>query len=346
MQLTSRRHPAADLDEAMALCEAKGWTDGLPVVPPTTARLEAMLAAAGLEPQHQLAWVKDRDVPITAEKAAINAVLAGCRPEYMPVVAAAVEAIGDAAFGVHGPATSTNGGAIFLLVNGPIARRLGINAGDNLFGPGFSANATIGRAIRLVIRNVLGSRPGELDRASLGHGGKYSFCIAENEVDSPWPAFHTTRGLRPDQNAVTAFAALAPHQFYNQLSSTPEGLLATACAHMRISASTGWRAEYALVVAGEHQAIFRQAGWSREDVQRFVWENAKVSVAELKRAGMRQGEPTEADEAKFFPIVERPQDLLVIAAGGSAGAQSCFIPGWAARSLSTAVTREIRPPAR
>jgi hypothetical protein len=345
MELTSRRVSAADFAEAMELCEQKGWTDGLPVVPPTGERVAAMLRAANLAPDHQLAFIKDREVPITAEKVAINAVLAGCRPEYMPVVAAAVEALGDPRFGFHGPSTSTNGGAIFMLVNGPIARRLGINAGDNLFGPGFRANATIGRAIRLVMRNVTGSRPGELDRAALGHGGKYSYCIAENETDSPWPPFHATRGLRPEQDAVTVFAALAPHQYYNQVSSSPEGLLATACAQMRISASTGWRAEYALVFAGEHQKVFKDAGWSREDVQRHVWEHCKASVAELKRARMRPGEPTAEDETTFYPIVEQPQDLLVIAAGGAAGAQSCYIPGWAGKALSLSITREIRPAA-
>ncbi|HYF18662.1 MAG TPA: hypothetical protein VEA40_12410 [Ramlibacter sp.] len=338
MELTSRTHSADDYAAAQELCEAQGWTDGLPVIPATRERITAMLEAAKLAPGTQLAFIEDRQVRVTAEKVAINAVMAGCKPEYMPVVAAAIRAMGDKRFGYHGPATSTNGGAIFLLVNGPVARRLEINAGDNLFGPGFRANATIGRAIRLVMRNVMGNKPGELDKACLGHGGKYSYCIAEDEAGSPWPPFHTTRGFSPEQDAVTVFAALAPDQYYNQLSSTPEGLLATLCAQMRISSTTGWRAEYALVFAGEHQAVLRNAGWSREDVQRYVWENCRASAAELKRASMRGGELKPEDEGKFFPIVEQPQDLLVIAAGGKAGAQSCFIPGWAAKSLSLSVT--------
>lgn len=344
MELTSRRHTAQDLAGAIELCFTNGWTDGLPVVPATAERIQAMLEAGGVEPTKQIAFIENRQVSVTAEKIAINAVMAGCKAEYMPVLLAAVEALADPLYGYHGPATSTGGSAVFMLVNGPIARELDLNSGDNLFGPGWRANATIGRAVRLVMRNVIGTMPGELDRSSLGHGGKYSFCIAENEVDSPWPPFHTTRGFKPEQNAVTVFAALAPHQYSNQLSATPDGLLATACAHMKISAGSGRQPQYAMVFPAEHQAIMKKAGWAREDVQRYVFDNAKVSAAELKRLHMKAGEPTREDEQTMVPIVESPQDLLVIAAGGKAGVQSCFIPGWGGKAGSQSVTREIRRP--
>jgi hypothetical protein len=311
-------------------------------VPPTEERIVGMLAAAGLEPQLQLAFIENRQISVTAEKVAINAVMAGCKPEYMPVLVAAVEALADPLYGYHGPATSTGGSAVFMLVNGPIARELGLNSGDNLFGPGWRGNATLGRAVRLVMRNVIGTLPGELDRSSLGHAGKYTFCIAENEVDSPWPPFHTTRGLRADQDAVTIFAALAPHQFTNQLSANPEGILTTACAYMKISAGSGRQPQYALVIAGEHQAIFRKAGWSREDVQRYVFENARTPVAELKRNFMMAGEIKPEDERTMMPVIQTPQDLLVIAAGGPVGVQSAFIPGWGAKTGSQSVTREVR----
>src|SRR6476620_8283803 len=238
MQLQSRSYDAPDMAQAIELCYARGWTDGLPVIPPTADRIESMLAAAGLAPDKQVAFIENRQVSVTAEKIAINAVLAGCKPEYMPVIVAAVEALGDPLYGYHGPATSTGGSAVFMVVNGPIARELELNSGDNLFGPGWRANATIGRAVRLIMRNVIGTLPGELDRSSLGHAGKYTYCIAENEVDSPWPPMHTTRGFSADQNAVTIFAAYAPHQYSNRLSATPEGVLATACSHMRISAGS------------------------------------------------------------------------------------------------------------
>lgn len=344
MELTSRRYTVPDLGSAIELCYTNGWTDGLPVVPPTAERIGAMLEAGGVEPRKQIAFIENRQVSVTAEKVAINAVMAGCRAEYMPVILTAVEALADPLYGYHGPATSTGGSAVFVLVNGPIARELDINSGDNLFGPGWRANATIGRAVRLVMRNVIGTLPGELDRSSLGHGGKYTFCIAENEVDSPWPPFHTTRGFRGDQNAVTIFAALAPKQYSNGLSATPEGVLTTACAQMRISSGTGRQPQYALVFAGEHQAIMKKAGWSREDVQRYCFEHSGSLIAELKRINVMAGEVTPEDERTLRPLVAVPQDFLVVAAGGRAGVQSAFIPGWGGKAGSQSVTREIRRP--
>ena len=344
MELKSRRHTVADLASAIELCYTNGWTDGMPVVPPTEERIRAMLDAAGLDPEHQLAFIENRQISVTAEKVAINAVMAGCKAEYMPVVAAAVEALGDPLYGYHGPATSTGGSAVFMLVNGPIARKLDINCGDNLFGPGWRANATIGRAIRLVMRNVIGTLPGELDRSSLGHAGKYTYCIAENEAESPWPPFHTTRGFRAGQNAVTIFAALAPHQYSNQLSATPEGILTTACAYMKISAGSARQPQYALVFAGEHMETMRKAGWTREQVQNYCFEHARSPVAELKRLYMMAGDVAPEDERTMFPVVREPGDFLVIAAGGSAGVQSAFIPGWGGKEGSQSVSREIRIP--
>jgi hypothetical protein len=344
MELNSRRYTTQDMAEALELCYSQGWSDGFPVVPPTRDRIVAMLAAAGLEPDQQLAFIENRQVSVTAEKVAINTVMAGCRPEYMPVIVATVEALADPLYGYHGPATSTGGSAVFMLVNGPIARELDINCGDNLFAPGWRANATIGRAVRLVMRNVIGTRPGELDRSSLGHGGKYTYCIAENEAESPWPALHTERGFRADQNAVTIFAALAPHQYANGLSSTPEGVLDTACAHMRISASSGRRSQYALVFAGEHMAIMAKVGWSRDDVKRYCFEHSKSSVADLKRFHLLAGDSTPADERTLYSLVDGPDDFLVIAAGGRAGIQSAYIPGWGSKSASQSVSKEIRRP--
>jgi hypothetical protein len=342
IELKSRHHTVSDADAAIERCYVNGWTDGFPVVPPTAERIRAMLGAARLEPQQQLAFIENRQVSVTAEKVAINAVMAGCKPGYMPVVAAAVEALADPLYGYHGPATSTGGAAVFMVVNGPIARELDINFENNLFGPGWRANATIGRAVRLIMRNVIGTLPGELDRSSLGHAGKYTFCIAENEAESPWPAFHTTRGFRPEQNAVTIFAAYAPHQFTNRLSATPEGVLDTACAHMRISAGTARQPQYALVFAGEHMAIMKKAGWTREDVQRYCFEHSQSTVAELKRINVLPDAVTVEDERTMYPLVEAPQDFLVIAAGGRAGVQSAFIPGWGSKGGSQSVSREIR----
>ena len=344
MQLQSRSYDAPDMAQAIELCYARGWTDGLPVIPPTADRIESMLAAAGLAPDKQVAFIENRQVSVTAEKIAINAVLAGCKPEYMPVIVAAVEALGDPLYGYHGPATSTGGSAVFMVVNGPIARELEMNSGDNLFGPGWRPNATIGRAVRLIMRNTIGTLPGELDRSSLGHPGKYTFCIAENEAESPWPPLHVDRGFRREQNAVTILAALGPHQFTNGLSSTPEGVLTTACAQMRVSAGTARQPFYALVFAGEHMTVMKKAGWTRDQVKDYCFENTKISVAELKRIKLKDGAFAAEDEKTLVPLVHSPQDFLVIAAGGAAGVQSAYIPGWGSRTGSQSVTKEIRRP--
>ena len=344
MQLKSRHYEAPDLAAAMELCYAKGWTDGFPVVPATQERIDGMLAAAGLEPDIEVAFIENRQVSVTAEKIAINAVMAGCKPEYMPVVVAAVEALADPLYGYHGPATSTGGAAVLMIVNGPIARELDMNCGDNLFGPGWRANATIGRAVRLIMRNTIGTLPGTLDQSSLGHPGKYTFCIAENEAASPWPPLHVDRGYQREQNAVTIMAALGVHQFSNNLSSTPEGVLTTLCAQMRVSAGTMRQPQYALVFAGEHMAIIAKAGWTRDDVKRFCFENSQISVAELKRIKIKDGEVAAADETTLMPLVQTPQDFLVIMAGGRAGVQSAYIPGWGGKAGSQSVTREIRRP--
>ncbi len=343
-ELKSRPLTVADPYDAIELCFKNGWTDGLPVVPASKERIQAMLEGGGVEASKQVAFIQNRQVSVSAEKVAINAVMAGCKPEYMPVVLATVEALADPLYGYHGPATSTGGSAVFMVVNGPIARKLDINNGNNLFGPGWRANATIGRAVRLVMRNVIGTLPGELDQSSQGHPGKYTFCIGENEKDSPWPPFHTTRGFKADQNAVTIFAAYAPHQYSNRLSANPEGVLDTACAHMRVSAGAGRQPQYAMVFAGEHQIIFKKAGWSREQVQKYCFEHSAATVAELKRCNVLPGAVAPEDEKTPFPVVETPQDFLVIAAGGLAGVQSCFVPGWGGKAGSQSVTKAIRLP--
>src|SRR5262245_37820408 len=247
--LTSKRFTAQDEADAIEVAFSKGWSDGLPVVPPTEDRVRAMLEAARLEPGQQVAFIRDRAVAVTAEKVAINAVMAGCRPDYMPVVVAAVEAIGDPRWSYHGPGTSTGGAGVLMIVNGPVARELDINAGDNLFGPGWRANLTIGRALRLVMRNVCGSLPGLLDRGTLGHPGKVSYVIGENEEESPWTPLHVERGFQPAQSTVTVVAAEGPRQFYNQLSNTAEGVLTTLADDMRISGSVMGQSTYIPVLA-------------------------------------------------------------------------------------------------
>jgi hypothetical protein len=340
--LSSPRHQVADFAEALELCYAKGWTDGLPVVPPTPERVQAMLAAARLDPEHQVTYIAHRAVSVTAEKVAINAVMAGCRPEYMPVVVAAVEGIGDPAWSYHGPGTSTAGAGVLIVVNGPIARELDVNAGDNLFGPGWRANLTIGRAVRLIMRNVCGSRPGTLDRGTLGHPGRLSYVIAENGAESPWPPLHVERGFRADQSAVTVIAAEGPRQFYNQLSNTAEGVLTTLADDMRISGTGIGQPQYAVVLAGEHMRTIAADGWSKAQIREFLFARTQNSLAHLKRTHRMAGAVQPGDEERRRPLVETADDILVVAAGGRAGAFSCYIPGWSSKRSSQAVTKEVK----
>ena len=340
--LTSKHHRVEEAADAIEFCFQQGWTDGLPVVPPTTERVGALLEAARLDPKQEIGFVAHRAVSVTAEKVAINAVMAGCRPEYMPVVVAAVEGIVDPRWSYHGPGTSTAGAAVLMIVNGPIARALDINAGDNLFGPGWRANLTIGRAVRLVMRNVCGSVPGTLDRGTLGHPGKLSYVIAENEADSPWTPLHVERGFRAEQSTVTVMAAEAPHQFYNQLSSGAEGVLTTLCDDMRISGNVMGQPHYALVIAGEHMRTIAGDGWDKKRIRQFVWENTQNSHAHLKRTQRMTGALQPGDETKLRPLVATPDDILVVAAGGRAGAFSGYIPGWSSAKSSQAVTKEIK----
>ncbi len=342
LALVSKRYQATDELDAIEQCFAKGWSEGLPVVPPTEPRVRAMLEAAALEPQRQVGFIRDRAVSVTAEKVAINAVMAGCRPEYMPVVVAAVEAICDARFSYHGPSTSTGGAGMLLIVSGPIARELDVNCGDNLFGPGWRSNLTIGRAVRLVMRNVCGSIPGLLDRGTLGHPGKVSYVIAENETESPWAPLHVERGFRPEQSVVTVMAAESPHQVYNQLSSTAEGVLTTLADAMRISGNVMGQPHYCVVVAGEHMRTIAADGWDKKRIRHYLWEHTRNSHAHLKRTHRMSGALEAGDEAKQRALLASPDDILVVAAGGRAGSFSCFIPGWSSAKSSQAVSKEVR----
>jgi len=341
--LTSKRHAVeGSLDDAIEFCFQQGWTDGLPVVPPTAPKVARMLEAARLDPKQQIAFVEHRAVSITAEKVAINAVMAGCKPEYMPVVVAAVEGIADPKWSYHGPGTSTGGAGVLMIVNGPIASALDVNAGDNLFGPGWRSNLTIGRALRLVMRNVCGSRPGTLDRGTLGHPGKLSYVIAENEAESPWTPLHVERGFRPEQSTVTVMAAEAPHQFYNQLSNTAEGVLTTLADNMRVSGNVMGQPQYVIVLAGEHMRTVAASGWGKKEIRDFVWQHTQNSLAHLKRTQRMSGAIQDGDETKLRPLVESPDDILIVPAGGRAGAFSCYIPGWGSRRSSQAVTKEVK----
>ena len=359
--LTARAFEVLPGQDPVEFCYAQGWTDGLPVVPPTEGRVLRMLVGTGRAPDETVAWIPPRRGRATVERIAINAVMAGCRPEYLAVLIAAVEALADPAFNLNGVQVTTHVTGPLLIVNGPVTRELEINSGPNVFGPGWRANATIGRAVRLILLNIGGATPGVLDRSTLGHPGKYTYCIAENEAASPWEPFHVSRGCGTGESAVTVFAAEAPHSVTNHVSHDARGVLTSIADSLATLGSNNMyvMGEAAVVIGPEHAVTIERDGLSRRDVQEFLFQRARRRLADLTFQGaygkiynrnwpvwVNRDNPDE-----MVPAVERPEDFLVLVAGGAAGRFSAVIPGWAHWSRS--VTRRIvespapdpRPPA-
>jgi hypothetical protein len=338
--LTSRRFELADPAEAIEFCYRQGWTDGLPVVPPTPGRVSEFLEYAGRQPDEILGTIPARNRVITAEKVAINAVMAGCLPNYMPVIVAAVEAMCQEQFNLHGISATTGGTAPLLIVNGPAVQQLNINSGVNVFGPGVRANATIGRAIRLILMNVGGAIPGILDKACLGHPGKYSYCIAEDEEGSPWEPLSIERGMPEDVSAVTVFAGEAPHHVTNQATGSGERIVGSIVNTMLGVMYRG--GNWVLVLCPEHVTVFKKEGWTKQQIREAVYERAQRPLAEFKRLNGLPDSAIDAGDAEHsYRYMGNPDDLLIVPAGGRAGGFSAIIPPWAAGADSRPVTRAI-----
>ena len=339
--LTSKRHEVEDPADAIEFCFQRGWTDGLPVIPPTQDRVVRMLEAARLDPKQEIGFIAHRAVSITAEKVAINAVMAGCLPAYVPVVIAAVQAICEPEFNLHGSTASTGGSAQFIVVNGPVRRAIGMNATHNALANGSRANATIGRAVRLVIINLLGGVPGQMDRSTLGHPGKFTFCVAEDEEDSLWLPLAQERGVPAGTSAVTVFACESPHQIMNEWTHDPREILETFAAAMRANMLTYsiWAGNYALVIPKQLREVIAAAGWQKQDIREYVFQSARV----FRRAWRSVGKANVArgkDEDREHTALRSPDDLLVVAAGGPAGGFGAMIPPWLGHK-SLAVTKPI-----
>lgn len=330
------------------------WTDGLPVVPPTPQRVAAMLAAGQREPGEALGSVPAQRKTVTAELAAINAVMAGCRPEYFPLVVAAVQAVLDPAFNVNGVASSTGGPAICVVVSGPMSRAVGMNHSTNVLGSGNRANATIGRAVRLLVANGLNMKTGKLDAASIGHPGKYSFCFAEKEPTSPWRTLSVERGYDADDTTVTVFAAEGPRQVANALNEDPIGVLRTFASAMRAPSNfitgklIGGKGAAIIVVLGhEHELAVRNSGMSQAEVRAFLAEEGRVFPKQLTDAGIiietgAQHDMTPGSDGKL-PVVSSPDDVILVTAGGPGAGWSAIIPSWAGVHHSRPTTRRVPP---
>jgi len=344
-ELASRRVPVARLEDEMEALFDRGWTDGLPVVPPTPARVLRMLAGTTRPPDEVVAVVPPDLVACTVEKVAINAVMAGCRPEYLPVVLACVEAACTDTFNMHGLLATTYFSGPVVIVNGPIAARIGMNAEGNALGQGNRANATIGRALQLVVRNVGGGRPGGVDRATLGSPGKYTFCFAEREHDSPWEPLSVERGFALGTSTVTLFAGHGPQGVVDQLSRTPESLARSLAAHLRTMGHPKLPLAFdaILVISPEHARVFAEAGWDKARLRAELDALLRLRTDDLLRGvdGMEEGVPERLAGLELPKF--RDGGLLLVHAGGTAGLFSAIIGGWASGSVGSApITLEVR----
>jgi len=325
--LHARREEWQDTDAFLADAFERGWTDGLPVVAPTPEKVEAFLAVAGLEPETVLGAVPTREVTVTAEHAAINAVMAGCAPEHFPVVVAAVRAHLDEHGNCHSTTGTLSGAAQAVIVNGPIRDEIGIAYGAGCLGPGFRANATIGRALRLVIRNVCRSVPGFLDRATFSWPLRYSFCFGEDEAAGDWVPLHVQRGFAPEQSTVTVHSVMRMISSWDSSSRTPEVVLDTLVADTRHHGFNGDeflgdQVPLVYVMGKEHQRFFFDAGWSKARMQEYLFPRLTAETAGVHDLSYNLG---------------HPENLLIVAAGGAGMAETWIL----APHLAWAVTRPV-----
>ena len=323
-------------------------------MPPTRARVAQAIEASGRRAADLIALVPPNYGRATVEKIAINAVMAGCRPEYLPVVIAAVDAVCDDAFDLHGVAATTNAPTPLLILNGPVRGKLEVNCGAGLFGPGWRANATIGRALRLVCVNVGGAQPGVLSMSTFAHPGRYTYCIGEWEEESPWDSLAVEHGFAPGESTVAVLAADAPIGVYDQQSRRAEDLLGTIAPSLGVVANhkmTHW-GDTLLVLSPEHARVVAGDGWGKADVRRFLWERLQRPVHELV-PGRNGGEglpehvlrkfADPATDATPIPKFRLPQNIKIIVAGGTAGRFSAVVPGWTFSKGSSLVFRRIEP---
>ncbi len=343
--MTSREIAFASAEDEFEAMYDRGWSDGLPLIPPTVERVSAMLAGTNRKPEEVLALVPPNLVDLTVEKVAINAVMAGCKPEYLPVVIAALEAACTDQFNMHGLLATTMPVGPILFVNGPIRKSIGMNSGMNLLGQGNRANSTIGRAVQLTIRNVGGGRPGEVDRATHGSPAKYGLCFAEDEEGSPWPSYAQDQGFSPDQNTVTIFPGEGPRVIVDQLSRSPDELARSLAIGIigNVHPKLVMAFDAILVIGPEHASRFVEAGWTKEKVNEEIINHTIRETDELVRGadGIGEGLP-EVFAGSTLPKLRPDGGLIILYGGGEAGLFSATIGGWVSGDKGSMYqTREI-----
>ncbi len=337
-----------DLEEANEACRRRGWTDGLPIIPPIAERVERMPGFCGRPWDAPIAKLPPRWGEATPLRLAANAVMAGCRPEYLPIIMLALEAMCEEPFNLYGIQATTHPCAPLVIVNGPIARELDINSSHNAFGPGVQSNATIGRAIRLALINIGGAIPRVGDMATMGTPAKYTYCVAENETESPWEPLHVERGFAREATTVTVFAAEGPHNINDHESTSAEGILRMVAGTMAITGANDvyYEAQPLVVFGPEHAATVAAEGYSKADVRRFLFEHARVPLEKFSHENIERrfrimygGRYANAKMEDRIPIVQRAEDIAIIVLGG-AGKHSAYIPTFGGtRSVTRALKR-------
>ena len=326
MLLTGIKHQYQSYEQLLWDFHDKGWTDGLPVVPPTPELVEGFLAAAGVEPGDVLGVVPTREVIVTAEACAINAVMAGCKPVFAPVSIAAARAVLDHMANIHSPSATLTGASQLVVVNGPVRNEIGINCTAGCFGSGSIANATIGRGLRLMIRNLLKAIPGFLDRATISKPARYSFCFGEDEEGSPWTPMHVERGLPAGTSAVTVQSQTDRFAAWDAEMKSPESLLdnIVKTARAREILQDDWLGEernMIIVIGPEHRDFLAGRGWSKQDIRTYLFP--------------RLIEPDTADD--FQHHIHKPDGILIVAAGGPGMAESWIFYPHLALSITVPV---------
>ncbi|MFH1485415.1 MAG: hypothetical protein ABIH46_05025 [Chloroflexota bacterium] len=352
MELKSGRFDVTDYFEWQELAFARRWTDGLPVSPPIESQVQRMVEFVGRDPQEVVGEIPPKHGLATIEKIAINSVMAGCLPDYMPVVVAAIKAMIEPEFNLNGIQDTTHPATPLTIVSGPIAERLEFNCKDGVFGGGSRANATIGRAIRLVLWNVGGAYPGDIDKAVFSHPGKYTYCIAENQSANPWEPLHVDRGLPASVSALTVIACEAPHHVAGR--GNPLGKM-LRCISDTMSAlgsnNPTVMGQVLLVMSPLAAAAVAKAGWSKGDLKASLFEKARRRLGDIKEAARdldlsRLLWPEwidTTDDDYLVPIVQQPEDILITVAGGTGSNSLMVCPGWGGMG-GYAVTKEIELP--
>ena len=330
--LQARKIELAESEDIMEACFERGWSDGLPLVPPTPLRVTRMLSSTDRSADEIVGSVPPDNRPCTIEKIAINAVMAGCKPDYLQVVIAALRAALKDEFCMHGLLCTTYFSTPVMIVNGPITKQIGMNSGVNALGQGNRANATIGRALQLIVRNVGGGIPGGIDRATLGNPGKYTFCFCEDESDAEWPSLSMDRGYTREDSVVNLFAGSGVQPFVDQQSRQPDSLVKNLANSLRSVANTRsfGMADAIIVISPEHRRVLREGGWTKPNLKQALYDELKTPGADIIRGkdGIAEGMPE-----KFKDIILnkfRDDGLHIVGAGGKAGMFSAIISGWLA----------------